>query len=1085
MPVKRISGILLWTLLLASPFGQTEEVKTKTPEALLEQLQNGNFDERQEAEKALLQMGEAVRPLVEKTVKSTDDLDTRAAMSRILDGLYRSTVQVVFYDRKGIPFAKQKATYFSYGNPRNPQEKKEFDTNEKGEINILDLKPGFNQLSFQMPEVDIYNQYSQFMLRKGPNRMVCVGIHKGSVSGTVLTDQGKPIENVELKLLSDNGYIPPNTDWAALKDWGNQATITAKPTGEFVAEKLSPGAYLVFINHDDFQLSQPMTVRVYEDEDTKLTEPIKLESKASVTGGLKVQVVDNEGKPLAKTKIATALLRLGDQTGTQLQEMMNRGIGWNRRGGNINAVDSETDENGFLEFKYNKPGAYRLALEPETGTPLLISPIEIKKGEVIELKGQKFPKSGSLAGDIKTEDGKGVEYMQIYAVRTDDPLAIAMASNPDNMHTFLYLLQSRNNNNAKRNAAMMNNRTNKDGHFEVKDLAPGSYYIICQGFDGRTRLWFETPEHNTVVEEKTVNFGTMKVLKDKEGNKFSFEVKGQVLLPDGTPASNANIQMSLNQGSWGSRAGQDGKFNMSQQNYVGGKPDRLMVSMPGHKTHVIDLNAAGVDQKNLTIKLEKQVHGSLKVKIVDQEGKPLSNVAVNPIPGSNRFQVYNNWNNQQGTPIRYSNTDGQVVIRGLAPGKRNITISLEGYILDQPQSVDIQAGKENLVNVVMKPGLEVSGTLQLPEGSDFSKAAIYALVTGDAARIGQQAYRCGEVDEKGRFKIGGLSPGAQTLGLVYPGLTPDASNPVTVEAPKTDLVLKMSKPGAFKFDLGPACKSQQLVWYKSGEQVVEKQVWRESSTSGTREKRPGVVQSAGGSSTDYNGKSEHYGSTPGTYDLWVLQSGMVQQMYNGAIPQASTYLKLKTFEMKPAEGGQVGFKAQPYEKINVKPGTGIVRMKMTLKNADQMPSNGNFGQMTFYLSGTDAYSTLMYYPQNRIANRSQVMVVGTPPPEIKQTTNRDEFVFRNLPPGEYKLYATFSNWNYNGQEALNYPVTEKGVPIKTVPLAEGQDVQLEEIQLEVPKAYADKMRDAMRANSMNFNNSPDSGVDDEPELVQP
>ena len=1056
-----------------------EEPATQSNEKLLELLQNGNFDERQDAERTLLGRGDAVRPLLEQTIRTTDDLDVRAAISRILENMYQSSLLVDLYDRDAQPLATQKVILYSTnaqvviraGN--NGQ--KSYETNESGRISITGLKPGLQSLNFQLPELDQYPNYRQYWLRTGINRILMVASRRGTISGVIVDGAtGKPLENAEIKLIPDNGYAPFGQDWQGIKDWGGVPTTSTKANGEFTIEKVPLTPHLLFINHDDFQLAEPLTVRASEGEDVKLDAPIKLTAKSQLQGTLKIKLLGTDGKPFAKSKVGIKLIKIGDDTGLTINEMMQRGMIRNRMMGRGNPLDQETTEDGTLELKYTPPGTYRISLEPETGATLELSNVEIKAGVTKELDKQQFPAGGMIMGEIKNDQGKGVEYMRVFALRSDDPLAQAIASDPDASLGYVYMLQNRGN---KPNQ-QQNMNTNKDGHFEIKELSPGSYFIICQGFDNHARFWFQSVEKSTVKDNETLDYGTLTVKQDQATGGENFDIKGQVVLPDGTPAQNVNVNMTFGNGSWGTRSGQNGQFQFAQRNSQQGKPDRIIFTLAGYKVQTVDLKARKSEWNNLTVKMEKLEYGSLTIKLTDPSGKPLANALLTPAGKPVRNNYY--YRGNPVTPPPSTNAEGIARIKGLAPGKRSFKVQLDGYYLEKNLDLTIEANKELNLEVALKPGLELSGTLELPAGSKPELAMVTATGLDPIdPRIGVSSCRVATVDAQGHFSFTGLPAEPVELSATYPGLVAERSA-TPFSPPLKTATLKMQKAGGLKLDLGLSGRHAVLNWGQTEADILDSFFMASDTSMLQQRKKSGE---AGGTNCDRNGKLEVFGLQPGFMNLLLSQGGLSRQMNRNGL-SATAMFSLNKVEVKSVDGGLKGFKTVPYAKVDVPNFNASGHGKIAFKNAEKLADSIQNGQLQIMLAGPQGLAQL-YYPLNQ-RNQYQrlAIIIGQPPAGCKlPEENRDVIRFTNLPAGEYKVYGRLQYWNIGQSENMQFVLNEKDKPLKTITLNADQDVDLGTLTFEIPQAFFDKY-EALRTGTSS-GDMVNAGQEDEQQAGQP
>ena len=121
------------------------------------------------------------------------------------------------------------------------------------------------------------------------------------------------------------------------------------------------------------------------------------------------------------------------------------------------------------------------------------------------------------------------------------------------------------------------------------------------------------------------------------------------------------------------------------------------------------------ERKIVNLKLVLGSGGSVSGTLTDQKGNPIQDGVILSSPGAG-----------YGT---YSDASGRYVLKGLPAGKCEITARADGYLDKQVKDVQIAAGKESLVNIIMDPGWKITGTVVDLKGQGLSKVIVDPNVT--------------------------------------------------------------------------------------------------------------------------------------------------------------------------------------------------------------------------------------------------------------------------------------------------------------------------------------------------------------------
>lgn len=140
-----------------------------------------------------------------------------------------------------------------------------------------------------------------------------------------------------------------------------------------------------------------------------------------------------------------------------------------------------------------------------------------------------------------------------------------------------------------------------------------------------------------------------------------------------------------------------------------------------------------------------------------------------------------------------SQRDGSVVVNGILPGTYRATISCEGYIRRNEESIEVRDADITGVVWQVEEGARIRGKVVTRAGGSVADAQLTAQNVGGAARdsVDRAAARS---QQDGRYELLGLKPGAYRITVTsHRGVSPRDGYTVTVAAGATveqDLVLE-------------------------------------------------------------------------------------------------------------------------------------------------------------------------------------------------------------------------------------------------------------------------------------------------------
>ncbi|MBE7465889.1 MAG: carboxypeptidase regulatory-like domain-containing protein [Planctomycetes bacterium] len=1068
--------LLLWGLGL--PAGAGEAPAADSPEALVKLLEEGDFDERQDAEAKLKEIGEDAYPALKKALESPN-LEVREIAKRLMSLEGEAVLRILLIDAQGKPAEGETLTYFLRSAAQqsihmgfSSEDQKTAPTDAHGSIVLEGLKNGAYMLNMQWPQTQAQPEggyFQRMYLASGVNRIRFRLPAMIKIQGLVTTGkEAKPLAGASVELLPDSGLPIPKSP-ALLERFleanmfgrqQNQVQATTGEDGRFTLEKVTAGRYRLLARHEDHVLAISEPVDVSAEQDIALDKPLVLFTKAETLGGFKVIVQDEEGKPAAQAKVKVTLVPLSDEGNDDggLEGMGAFGIQLGRMGRMqewLAPKDLETDADGRVELKELHPGKYRLAIEGGGGAERVWESFTVESGAIVELEPRKAPEPGTLRGTIVDGAGKGVQHAQCWAVECStsfvrDALEAAARQHPWQLRSM-----------APRSETPITSKA--DGSYEIGQLSPGRYVLIFALPDNAMGIIrnLEVAAGKTVDAPK-LNTGAK--AKDEHGVK---RVKGTVLLPDGQPASQAQLTMFMGPNStWGSNVGAQGTFdfNLSHGGNRYSRPTLLMARVPGYLPAKVDLTAEGVDLTNIKVNLQPQQFGRLKVKAVDAEGKPLAGVWVTPQRAPN-----SHWNGRQQAPqSRTTNALGEVSFRGLAVAKRRFSVAKNGYFHEGSLEVELKADEEVEATATLKPGFAIEASLRAPEGFKVEDAIVY--LTPDQLGFGEM--RSASPDEAGEIRFTGLPPGRYQLNPCLPGCVPALTRyPVEIKAASEKLEIAFVPPPRIALDLGPA-------WAGAMVQAGTPRDAEEKEANGFLFQRQAMLPAL-----DAQGRtrSRPQELSPGRYDLTVFSgeamgrfSGMPRPRKQGQF--AIVRRIVQGIDVAPGATGE------EYLKIALEPGKG--KLKGWIDDAGVGDKLAHTGQVIVILEGPGAKGELYLALNAAYGGNWRLIEPETDAAEKPDEANlRTRFDFDALPPGAYTLKVKTYMHRYDPETGVSTPLQSllriNGKDTVEFEVAEGAEVDLGKLSLELTEQA---LADIETMNAMRY---PSEFGDDEVPVFKP
>jgi protocatechuate 3,4-dioxygenase beta subunit len=418
---------------------------------------------------------------------------------------------------------------------------------------------------------------------------VVVKLRQGaSIEGKVTGPEGKPIDGAMVRFTPQEGK----------DDWGRRWRLrSARPQrtgsdGSYRIDHVEPGKLTIQFSHPSFVSASRDNVETSDGTATEVS--VELGAALAIAG----KVVGADGKPYAGARISVARsepIPAGADPYFQPPE----GIA--------------TSGDGSFSLPGLLPGKYRVTATADGSADS--DPVEVEAGgPAVSLRlGAAY----TISGIVRSRQGGPLSNVRIRATR-----------------------EGGNGENESAN-------TNRDGRFEVRDLAAGTYEVLAEAG------WGAGSSRPNLIPAKVsgVTAGTQDLLIEVEEG---LRISGVVLLGDGTPVAegwaNANQVM---------KAGDKGAPVSASGPVLDGKFD-LAGLVPGRYT-------VGVGGNNLPYKTVQADAGASDVKIQYGQGGSIEG-RVRRADGTSAAQVWVGANGPDGSAGDQTDADGKFLIEEVPNG---------------------------------------------------------------------------------------------------------------------------------------------------------------------------------------------------------------------------------------------------------------------------------------------------------------------------------------------------------------------------------------------------------------------------------
>ena len=310
---------------------------------------------------------------------------------------------------------------------------------------------------------------------------------------------------------------------------------------------------------------------------------------------------------------------------------------------------------------------------------------------------------------------------------------------------------------AARDGAGNSATSDRDGRFEIADLAPGrvDVHAAAAGFAPLAVPGVELP-----AGQARVDLGTLLLAA-------GLTLEGRVVDPDGKPLADAEVRsgggFGLGLGTFSRHAdaapettGPDGRFVL--RDLARGERVDVEVKHAGYT----DGGAQGVElpqEEPLTVVL--QPASTLSGVVLAAGGEPL------------QAQVMIVGEPQTGQPFSRtvsratSDEDGRFVLEDVAPGRLTLSATARGYQSYEQSGVVVEPGEDrDDLRVVMQPGAVITGHVTDAGGAPLPDASVSLLDSGQ--RFGFGSSQSATTDADGLYRMDGVAPGEHSLAADHP-----------------------------------------------------------------------------------------------------------------------------------------------------------------------------------------------------------------------------------------------------------------------------------------------------------------------------
>ena len=339
---------------------------------------------------------------------------------------------------------------------------------------------------------------------------------------------------------------------------------------------------------------------------------------------------------------------------------------------------AKTDANGVCSFGNFKNKASRVIVEKEGYGASVSSDFMPGSKEQLKQITIILKAPGSFSGTATFEDGKPAKNVTL------------LTTFPFNENSTLADIPE---------VPKITTQTDSDGHFTFSNLGAGTYPVYTS--DNRE---LDTPEINLKDQEKVeLQEGQQKndIRITLVQKKYTNEIIGRVINPDGQPVINAKIEIRSPSQRFG-RSDNNGTFIIKSTDSW---QDTEFIATADQYLKYKKLHQSS--ENPLTIIM--QPAGRITGYVFDAEGNPIPNACVSVLvdkSNPNWMETFTDFALPFSTVTGY---DGSYSIENLNTGFINISAEFSGYTKKIVKEVEIISGKTNFIDFQMSKGTIVKG----------------------------------------------------------------------------------------------------------------------------------------------------------------------------------------------------------------------------------------------------------------------------------------------------------------------------------------------------------------------------------------
>ncbi|HEX5041680.1 MAG TPA: carboxypeptidase regulatory-like domain-containing protein [Candidatus Polarisedimenticolaceae bacterium] len=313
--------------------------------------------------------------------------------------------------------------------------------------------------------------------------------------------------------------------------------------------------------------------------------------------------------------------------------------------------------------------------------------------------------------------------------------------------------------------------TDAEGRFRLADLAPGVVSVEARG-----ATWARATEDAVAVPQR----GPLELVVRPGGR-----LAGRVLDMEGKPVEGVTVRVEpaalerLRDVLRQQPVRTDAKGAFSFEGLQAGDTYRISASKKGFSRASAGPFPikAGTVKEDVELKLDPSA--ALRVRLVDQDGKPVSALEVAVYPESDARGPRGGSTNDVPDDQIAAEGDGRFRISGLPVGKAAVELLPDGYASIERKDLKLEPGKTGeLGTLTVREGRVLRGRVLDGNGGPVEGATVRGFWMADGRFKSRQAESGGD----GRFRMSGLSEGAlQALMVSAKGFASKTENGVPTD----------------------------------------------------------------------------------------------------------------------------------------------------------------------------------------------------------------------------------------------------------------------------------------------------------------